>query len=140
PLRSITGAATGLTDPFSAAVDPVHDELFVVNQTTVRVFSRTATGNAAPLRVLAGAATGFGGNRGIDVEPFTGEISVIRTIPTEAVLFFARTAAGDTAPLRSIVGALTQLNGPSFHSYYPWLVFGDGFETVTTDGWSLTAP
>ena len=48
PLRSITGAATGLTDPSAVAVDPVHDELFVVNGTTVRVFSRTATGNAAP--------------------------------------------------------------------------------------------
>lgn len=131
---------TGLTDASAVAVDPLHDEVFVVSNTALRVFSRAATGNVAPLRVLSGAATGFAGLRGVDVEPFTGEIAVIRTIPTEAVLFFARTAAGDIAPLRTIVGALTQLNGPSFHSYFPWLILADGFESHTTDGSSLTAP
>jgi hypothetical protein len=68
----------------------------------------------------------------------TGEIAVIRTIPPEALLFFDRTAAGETAPLRTIVGALTRLNGPSLHSYFPWLVFADGFEAGTGDGWSVT--
>ncbi|MEO7794043.1 MAG: hypothetical protein ABIV06_04660, partial [Thermoanaerobaculia bacterium] len=136
PVRSISGAATGLTDPFSVAVDPVHDEIYVVNGTSVRVFARTASGNVAPLRVLSGAATGISGTRGVDVDPFTGEISVLRTLPEPALLFFARTADGNTAPLRAITGAATHFNGPSFHSYFPWLVFADGFDYGTADGWS----
>lgn len=58
----------------------------------------------------------------------------------DSVLVFDPAIGGPQAPLRIIVGALTQLNGPSLHSYFPWLVLADGFETGTTDGWSLAAP
>ncbi len=140
PLRSISGAATGLTDPLAVAVDPVHDEIVVVNNFSVRTFARTATGNVAPLRFLSGALTGLSALRGVDVEPFSGEIAVLRTNPDEAMLFFSSTASGNVAPLRSFSGAATHLNGPSFHSYYPWLLFADGFDFGTADSWSAVGP
>ena len=49
PIRSISGPATGLTDPLSVAVDPVHDEVFVTS------------GDTAPLRSITGALTQLNG-------------------------------------------------------------------------------
>jgi hypothetical protein len=59
PLRTISGAATGLSGPFGLAVDAAHDELLVTDFGTsaVTVYARTATGNAGPIRILRGAAT-----------------------------------------------------------------------------------
>src|SRR5262249_48030290 len=62
PLRTLSGTGTGLNDPSGVAVDTVHDELFVANVAGfgpgfITVYSRTAHGNAAPLRSLSGDAT-----------------------------------------------------------------------------------
>ena len=140
PNRSISGAATGLTDPSAVAVDPLHGEVYVVNGTSIRVFSRTASGNVPALRVLSGAATGFNGLRGVDVDLARDEIAVMRTIPDPALLFFPATATGNVGPVRTITGALTLLNGPNFHSYFPWLVFADGFDYGTADAWDRVVP
>lgn len=142
PLRSIAGAATGLTAPSTVTVDPIHDEVFVVNANgTVLVFSRTVGGNVAPLRMISGAATGFNASAGgLDVDPVLGELAVIRTSPDPALLFFSRTASGNTAPLRTIVGAATHLDGPSRTAYFPFLAFADGFESGDTSAWSAAAP
>jgi hypothetical protein len=61
PLRSITGAATGLSLPLGVALDTVNGEIQVVNEGThsLTVYPRTGTGNVAPLRTLAGAGTGL---------------------------------------------------------------------------------
>ncbi|MEZ5314096.1 MAG: hypothetical protein R2862_10840 [Thermoanaerobaculia bacterium] len=83
-----------------------------------RVFSRTASGNVPALRVLSGAATGFNGLRGVDVDLARDRIAVMRTIPDPALLFFPATATGNVGPVRTITGALTLLNGPNFHSYF----------------------
>jgi hypothetical protein len=140
-LRSISGAATGLIDPSAVAVDPVHDEIFVVQDGSIRVFARGANGDVAPLRTISGAATGILAPCGVAVDPAAGEISVVRTSPDEAILFFPRTAQGDVAPVRTIVGAATMINGPSLHAYYPRLVFADGFEAaVAFESWSVVVP
>lgn len=141
PLRSIAGPATGLTAPNTVAVDPVHGEVFVAQTTSVRAFARTASGNVAPLRTISGAATGFNASAGgLDVDPVLGEVAVLRSNPDAAILFFARTASGDMAPLRVIVGAATHLNGPSRLSYFPFLVFADGFERGDATAWSTAVP
>jgi hypothetical protein len=142
PLRSIAGAATGLTAPSTVTVDPLHDEVFVVNSNgTILVFSRTASGSVAPLRMISGAATGINASAGgLDVDPVLGELAVLRSNPDDALLFFSRTASGNTAPLRTIVGAATHLNGPSRISYFPFLVFADGFESGGTSAWSAQMP
>ena len=70
PLRTISGAATGLNGADGLAVDTVNNEVVVVSGSiaSVRVYSRTANGNVAPLRTLSGAATELGG-------PFTPAIT-----------------------------------------------------------------
>ena len=144
-LRSISGPATGLTDPSIVAVDPLHDEVFVVNQASIRVFAREASGDVAPLRVLSGAATGLLAVHGLDVDPLAGaggagELTVLRSSPNDALLFFPRTATGNVAPLRAIVGAATHFNGTSLLSYFPTLIFADGYVTGTTGAWSTAVP
>jgi len=63
PLRTVSGAATGFDNPFSVVVDSVNNELLVVNTgqntgvASVTVYPRSASGNLAPIRALAGAAT-----------------------------------------------------------------------------------
>src|SRR5438128_311331 len=61
PLRTISGASTGLAGPRGVAVDLVNNELAVTNQniTSVTVYARTANGNVAPLRNISGGATGL---------------------------------------------------------------------------------
>ena len=63
PIRTISGAATGLNGPSTLVVDKVHGELLVANQgnSSITVYSLTAGGNAAPIRTLSGAATGLTG-------------------------------------------------------------------------------
>jgi DNA-binding beta-propeller fold protein YncE len=144
-LRSISGPATGLTDPAKVAVDPLHDEVFVVNQASIRVFARGASGDVAPLRVLSGAATGLGGIHGFDVDPLagpggSGELAVLRSVPDDALFFFPRTANGNVAPLRAIVGAATHFNGTSQISYFPTLIFADGYASGSTAAWSAAVP
>jgi len=51
-----------LNSPFGIAIDVANGELFVANNFdpgTVTVYSRTANGNVAPLRTIAGASTGL---------------------------------------------------------------------------------
>ena len=63
PLRRLEGSATQLCNPMSVAVDRATNELVVANANfglgscsqSVTTYTRTATGNAAPKRVLAGA-------------------------------------------------------------------------------------
>src|SRR6266496_2907899 len=57
PLRTISGAATGLNGPFGLAVDTVNNELAVANignaaPYSITVYARTANGNVAPLRTI----------------------------------------------------------------------------------------
>jgi DNA-binding beta-propeller fold protein YncE len=115
PLRTLRGAATGLAIPTSVAVDPAADELFVVNNAggngSITVYARTASGNAAPLRTLRGAATGLDGPYAIGLDAVHGEIFVANSAG-DSITVHARTASGNTSPLRTLTGAATGLNFP----------------------------
>jgi DNA-binding beta-propeller fold protein YncE len=79
---------------------------------SVTVYSRTAKGDAAPIRVIQGARTGLNLPIGVFVDPMSGQIAVASS-GNQAVLFFDRNAHGDVAPVRVIKGPLTGLDGPT---------------------------
>ncbi|MGH7388032.1 MAG: beta-propeller fold lactonase family protein [Candidatus Rokuibacteriota bacterium] len=113
PLRTIAGAATGMSAPRGVALDLVRDELLVANTLTssITVYPRTASGNAAPLRTLAGGATGLNTPGGLALNLRDDEL-VVANQDGNSITVHARTASGNTAPLRTITGGLTGLNGP----------------------------
>lgn len=122
PLRTIEGPSAGLIYTYGITLDTVHDELLLVSirpldnfgttEGSVRVFGRMATGDAAPLRVVEGPATGLIAPAGIAVDPAQGEVFVTDR-NTASVMVFARTASGDRAPLRVLAGPATGLTHPS---------------------------
>ncbi len=120
PLRTIAGAATGLNFSHMLMVDPLSNEIFVVNAAgsatppapdSVTVYSRTANGNVLPLRTLTGAATALSTPIGFALDRTNDEIVVTNASPVK-VTVYGRTATGNTAPLRTIAGASTGLNYP----------------------------
>jgi len=117
PLRTISGAATGLNGATGLAVDTVNNELVVSNifGNSVTVYARTANGNVAPLRTISGAATGLNGPLGNAVDTVNNELAVANFVPgSSSVTVYGRTANGNVAPLRTLQGAATGLNIPVF--------------------------
>ena len=118
PLRTIQGANTTLANPVDVAVDPTNNEIFVndlgpsLASPQVLVFSRTASGNVAPVRTLdlsairtAGKVTGgFISLGGIALDVSNGELWIVGSTGGSSrpgMLVFARTATGIQPPLRS---------------------------------------
>jgi hypothetical protein len=122
PIRTLQGAATGLDNPQQVVVDTVNNELVVTNigisgLSSVRVYSRTANGNVAPIRTLQGAATGLSPT-GLAVDTINNELLVANPL-ANTVTVYPRTANGNVAPIRTLQGAATGLNGPSGLSVDP---------------------
>jgi DNA-binding beta-propeller fold protein YncE len=96
-------------------VDSANNEIFVANdfpaKGTINVYGLTANGNVAPIRTIAGSATGMNTPRGLAVDAVNNELFVVQ-VSTPAIAVYARTANGNVAPLRTIVGAATGLDGP----------------------------
>lgn len=90
------------------------DEIYVSNSNSnsVTAHAINANGNAAPLRVLAGNATGLGSPSGIAVDLINNELFVVNKSLPYSVTVYPRLANGNVAPLRTISGALTDLNDP----------------------------
>ncbi len=99
-----------------SAMNPAgaQDEIYVSNSNgnSVTVYARNADGNAAPLRVLAGNATGLGSPSGIAVDLVNDELLVVNKSLPYSITVYPRLANGNVAPLRTISGALTGLNDP----------------------------
>ena len=139
--RRIAGPSTQLGSFVnSLAVDPAHNELFVLvtdadARSRIVVFPVGADGNVAPLRVIGGNNTRMTNAGGLDYYAFRDELLVASGAFNSAatrVLGFARTAQGNIAPSRDISGSNTGVSAAS-----GWLavvgvplaqVFGDGFE------------
>ena len=88
PLRIISGPATGLLNPSGLAVDTVNNEILVANigsitadSSSITVYSRTANGDAAPLRTISGAATGLAQPIGLAVDTVNNEVLVATMKP-----------------------------------------------------------
>jgi hypothetical protein len=102
PIRVIQGPKTGLGQPDVMSVDPVNNEYYVPigvgggnAGNKIHVFSRTADGDVAPIRVLN---TG-GGPPSVDYEH-----NVILITGQQGIHIYARTASGDDKPLRIVTG------------------------------------
>jgi len=78
---------------------------------SITVYSRTANGDVAPLRVIQGPKTRLNWPSGIYVDPISDQIAVANT-GDNSILFFPREATGDVAPVRIIKGPATGLDNP----------------------------
>lgn len=79
---------------------------------SIRVYSRTANGDIAPLRTIQGPKTKLNLPLGIYVDRERNEIAVAND-GGNSVLVFDRTAHGDVAPVRTIAGPATGLKNPA---------------------------
>ena len=79
---------------------------------SVTVFSADASGDAAPLRVIAGPKTQLNWPTGVAVDPEHGEVFVSNSVG-DTIAVFSATANGDVAPIRVIKGPQTLLKAPA---------------------------
>ncbi len=115
-IRSLVGARTGLlpgstnmfdSETLSIAVNPVTGELFVFSSSTkseVSVFSRWASGDVPPERVILGPLTKIVGTGvlGTNKIAVAGDGRLFVAQPNDTVLVFASNASGNVAPLTEI--------------------------------------
>jgi hypothetical protein len=102
PLRTIEGSATLLSQPRDVAI--MNGELFVANSNTdgsINVYPVDGEGDIAPIRRIAGPATGLTGTNanGISVSPTEIYVGTGST-----VLVFPIDATGDVPPKRAVGG------------------------------------
>jgi hypothetical protein len=110
PLRTISGAATGVNTPYGIVLDAEHDEILVADQSgAVSTFARSANGNVPALRTLR-SSTPVGEALGLDLLG-SAEMVVVDG-GSNALLVFPREAQGTVAATRRLVGAATLLAGP----------------------------
>src|SRR5882724_2653394 len=87
------------------------EELVVANESSVRVYTRTAGGNTVPLRILEGSATGLSRPEGVALDLVHDEL-VVANVNGNSVTVYARTASGNIPPLRTLQGSATGLSAP----------------------------
>ena len=78
---------------------------------SITVYSRTAQGDAVPLRKIQGPKTRLSLPLGVAVD-LERDVIVVANDLTHSILFFGRTAEGDVAPLHAIEGPATGLKNP----------------------------
>jgi DNA-binding beta-propeller fold protein YncE len=119
PIRMIKGPRTQLRDPQATFVDPIHDEIFVMQVSItdeVLVFDRRANDDTAPKRVLKGPDTRLGASVGA-VDPVNNLL--ITSGGNSGLLVFDRLAEGNTKPLRVIGGPKSGIRGAGRMMVYP---------------------
>jgi 6-phosphogluconolactonase (cycloisomerase 2 family) len=116
PLRVIEGPETRITIPSGIFIDLENDEIFVTNFSngavdgSILVFSRTADGNAQPIRSLEGPSVLLRAPQWIFISQQHDELYVSDQF--DSIYVYPRTADGDVAPIRSIAGPNTMLSTP----------------------------
>ena len=120
PTRTIAGSNTGLNGPSAITLDAARNVYvtnaggYLANAGSVTVYAAGASGNATPIRVIAGCNTGIGypwGPRGVALDA-AGNVYVAAHTPAFGMMSFAATASGNVTPTRTITGCNTGLNGP----------------------------
>jgi len=110
PIRVIQGPLTQLKAPDRMALDPVHNEIFIVEQGYILVFPREANGNVAPIRRLEGPDTGIAGFSFVAVDPIH---DLLIHGGGGRIRIFDRTASGNVKPKAIIGGPTSGFNGPN---------------------------
>jgi hypothetical protein len=92
------------------AIDPVNNEIYIVEQGYILVFPREADGNVAPIRRLEGPDTGIRGFSFVAVDPVH---NVLIHGGGGRIRIFDRTANGNAKPKAIIGGPKSGFNGPN---------------------------
>jgi DNA-binding beta-propeller fold protein YncE len=79
---------------------------------SITVYSKNATGDTPPVRVIQGPKTGLNWPTGIAIDQDRGDLYVTNDT-TDAILVFDADASGDVAPRRVLKGAKTGLKNPT---------------------------
>ena len=79
---------------------------------SITVYSRTAEGDATPVRSIQGSKTRLNWPSGIYPDVVSGQI-VVANSGDNSILFFDKNAHGDVAPVRVLKGPSTGLDDPS---------------------------
>jgi hypothetical protein len=114
PSRAlIDGPNSGLSDPRMAIIDTAHNEMIVASANdSIRVYTRLASGDVAPVRVISGSNTKLSNPISVGYNPSTDEVFVdsydVGGSQIPGVLVFNRTDSGNVAPKRFISGSNTQ--------------------------------
>lgn len=120
PVRTIAGSNTGLNGPFAVALDAAGNVYvtntggYTANAGSVTVYAPGASGNAPPVRTLAGCNTGIGypwGPRGVALDP-DGNVYVTAHVPAFGITAYMTTTSGTPVLTHTITGCNTELNGP----------------------------
>lgn len=101
PKRKIVDAEPLLS---AAWVDTTNNELFVGddNDHSIIVYSRTASGAAAPLRKIQGLNTDLDFPSSVVLDLPNSEVWAVNNDTSDRAVVFGRTANGNVAPLRTI--------------------------------------
>ena len=110
PIRVIQGPLTQLKAPDRMALDPVNNEIYIVEQGYILVFPREADGNVAPIRRLEGPDTGIAGFSFLAVDPIH---DLLIHGGGRRIRIFDRTANGNAKPKAIIGGPKSGFNGPN---------------------------
>lgn len=118
PNRTLAGGNTLFNRPRGIAVDMARNQLYVANHggNNILVFTnvRTLTGDIAPSRTIAGAATTLSSPSTLFFDIFNDRLYVANTADNSILVFDnASTAVGNVTPSRTLKGVTTTLNAPS---------------------------
>jgi hypothetical protein len=83
---------------------------FIGTSDTLLEFSATASGDVSPTASLTGPAGERLTSAAVDT---SGNLYLVRTYPTQAILVYAAGATGAATPVRTITGSLTSLEFPT---------------------------
>jgi len=127
-IRRLEGEHTGLEAAHGIAVDSKAKLMFVnnwgnasnfkvagtgkFNPPSIAIYSSTATGDTAPLRVIQGPKTQLNWAAAMAVDPENGDLYVANDMG-HSILVFKETDRGDVAPARVIKGSKTRLRNPT---------------------------
>jgi len=143
---------SGLDNPSGLAYNPVTDEIYVGDyqfdgdetyNAEVLVFPRTANGDVAPSRVIAGSNTQMGTYViELELNPLNNELYVLTDGPQYSdpyiVSTFPSNASGNVESLRRITGAATGLNISTAMSFDTvndrLIVASDAYNSLTAPG------
>jgi len=106
PSRTIQGSKTQLDWPMGLAMDPVHNEIAIVNNgdNSVLFYRRTDTGDVAPVRAIRGPRTRINRPMGLAIDTKHDEVWVAN-FADHTALAFNRSDNGDQTPKRIIRNA-----------------------------------
>ena len=109
---SMLGTGRGAMNRFVSTLQGKGPQYGRFEPPSINIYSRGASGNTAPLRVIQGPRTQLNWPATLVLHEGRGEIFVANDVD-DSVLVFRVTDSGDVAPTRVIKGPRTQLQNPT---------------------------